>query len=158
MRIITKLILLAVIATMAMAVPVMAAQQEASNLLEMELEVTYPIQLSWALGTADGPVANYTDENLEASWGTGLPKYLWFKSELSTNMSSLYLFFGAPEDAISITPVGFSANVTYDSSAGAYVAGPDGGFTFNDTAELCFQIIPLGRGFYTLTAQWNEEV
>jgi hypothetical protein len=154
-----KIVALVIAALVLTAVPVLASQ-DASNPLQADVDVVYPVQLSWALGTSDSPSGNYSSEDMDVTWGQNIPKYIWLRSqcaENTTGVSNLTLIVKAPQGSIDATLVGFNVTMVYSPSAGAYRTSPAGSLALNGTSVMCLKIVPLGRGYLPLKVWWVKE-
>lgn len=160
MKRVTKcLVVIALLALISVVIPVLVSgttQQSAT--VEPCFNCTYPMSLLWTIGTSHGAVEDYTSSHRQIQCVQNSPVHLWFESISSYNLTKLYLSFEIPQGVVDITPVVFpdDTTMTYSSTAGAYLAGPVS-VTVNSTLEVCFRVIPLQRGYYTLDVQWVKE-
>lgn len=156
-KVLTGLVVVLVLVVV-VAAPVLAGEL-VSPPVELNLNVTYPIELYWALGSPSGASGNYTQEVLRDEWSLGVPKYLWLKSACADNLTGLYLNFEASRDAFRVESLTSGYAVTYDSGREVYVVAPAGGFNFTGPAETeqGFKITPLARGRYYVRVYWTKE-
>jgi len=155
-RISKCLVVIALLAFISAAVPVLADEQ--SPVAGPGFSVTYPMSLLWTVGTSQEAVEDYTSSRRQIQCVQNSPVHLWFESTSSQNLTGLYLSFEIPRGVVDITAVLFPGGTTmdYSSTDGAYLAGPVS-VTANSTLEVCFKVIPLQRGYYTLDVQWVKE-
>lgn len=142
-----------VVSTVA-AMPVLA--DVISPPVNWSLNVTYPVSLTTALGTSANVSDAYSSLAHQVQGVQNLPAYLWFKSTNSYNgtLANLYLSFVVPGEALRISYN--STELVYNATAGAYMYGPIT-LAANETVELVFKVVPLQRGYYTLSTQWTQE-
>jgi len=152
-------VLVTLLVAFTFTMPALAAETTPqSPIVGPGLNVTYPVSLLWTTGTADRAVGDYVSDHSQLQCVQDSPVYLWFKSTSSQNLTNLYLSLEIPQEVVHIVPEVFpgGTTITYSSADGAYLAGPVS-FMAGDTSEICFRVVPLQRGYYTLDVQWIKE-
>lgn len=152
------LVVIALLALISVAVPVLASEATLGQNATVCFNVTDPMSLLWTVGTSHEAVEDYTSGRRQIQCVQNSPVHLWFESTSSQDLTGLYLSFEIPRGLVDITLVDFPDGTTidYSSVSGAYLAGPVS-VTANSTLEVCFKVIPLQRGYYTLDVQWVKE-